>query len=78
MRRLEIKLFFNAQKSMEIFRGELVGLFSIRTDVNYFDIKLSTQPEETFFSTFFPGLVCIQYAYDSLVRTQKARNQFFL
>ena len=78
MRRLEIKSFFYAQTSMEIFRGGLVGLFSIRTDVSHFDIKLSTQPEETLFSTFFPGLVCIQHAYDSLARTEKTCNQLLL
>jgi len=78
MRRLEIKLFSNAQTSMEIFRGELVGLFSIRTDVNHFDIKLSAQPVGTLFGTFYSGLGCIQHAYDSLVRTEKICNQFFL
>jgi len=36
LRRLEIKSFFNAQTSMEIFRSELMGLFSVRTDVSHF------------------------------------------
>ena len=44
MRRLEIESFFNAQTSMEIFGGELMGLFSIWADISHFHIKLSTQP----------------------------------
>ena len=43
MRRLEIESFFNAQTSMEIFGGELVGLFSIRADVSHFNIKRLAQ-----------------------------------
>jgi len=44
LRRLKIELFFNAQTSMEIFGGKLVGLFSIWTNVSHFDIKFSAQP----------------------------------
>ena len=43
MRRLKIESFFNAQTSMEIFGGELVGLFSILADVSHFNIKRLAQ-----------------------------------